>query len=112
MLFCDECRMTNKLLITNKKETAIMIKNYLKIAWRNLSRNKIFSLINVGGLAVGMGVAILIALWVYDELSFDQYHPNYRRIAQVMQHQTFNGQIATQEANPAQMAEEIVARPT
>ncbi len=84
-----------------------MIKNYLKIAWRNLSKNKIFSLINIGGLAVGMGVAILIALWVYDELSFDKYHQNYDRIAQVMQHQTWNGEIGTQEANPAQMAEEI-----
>ncbi|WP_276372767.1 ABC transporter permease [Chryseolinea sp. H1M3-3] len=84
-----------------------MIKNYLKIAWRNLSKNKIFSLINIGGLAVGMGVAILIALWVYDELSFDKYHQHYDRIAQVMQHQTWNGEIGTQEANPAQMAEEI-----
>ncbi|HKZ36136.1 MAG TPA: ABC transporter permease, partial [Chryseolinea sp.] len=84
-----------------------MIKNYFKIAWRNLIKNKIFSLINIGGLAVGMGVAILIALWVYDELSFDKYHTNYDRIAQVMQHQTWNGEIGTQEANPAQMAEEI-----
>ena len=84
-----------------------MIKNYFKIAWRNLIKNKIFSLINIGGLAVGMGVAILIALWVHDELSFDKYHTNYDRIAQVMQHQTWNGEIGTQEANPAQMAEEI-----
>ncbi len=84
-----------------------MIKNYFKIAWRNLIKNKIFSLINIGGLAVGMGVAILIALWVYDELSFDKYHANFDRIAQVMQHQTWNGEIGTQEANPAVMAEEI-----
>ena len=84
-----------------------MIKNYLKIAWRNLYKNKIFSLINIGGLAVGMGVATLIALWVYDELSFDQYHVNYSRIAQVLQHQTWNGEIGTQEANPAVTAEEI-----
>ncbi len=41
-----------------------MIKSYFKIAWRNLLKNKIYSLINIGGLAVGMGVAILIALWV------------------------------------------------
>ena len=56
-----------------------MIKSYFKIAWRNLLKNKIYSLINIGGLAVGMGVAILIALWVYDELTFDKYHSNYRR---------------------------------
>ena len=84
-----------------------MLKNYFKIAWRNLYKNKVYSFINIGGLAVGMGVAILIALWIHDELSFDKYHTNYDRIAQVMQHQTYNGEIGTQEANPAQMAEEI-----
>jgi putative ABC transport system permease protein len=84
-----------------------MIRNYLKIAWRNLLKNKVFSLINIGGLAVGMGVAILIALWVYDELSLNKYHANYDRIAQVMQNQTWNGEIGTQEANPAALGEEI-----
>lgn len=65
-------------------------------------------MINIGGLAVGMGIAILIALWVYDEVTFNYYHKNYDRIAQVMQHQTWNGgQINTQEANPGLMAEEI-----
>ena len=61
-----------------------MIKNYFKIAWRNLSRNKISSFINIGGLTVGMAVAILIGLWIYDELSFNKYHQNYGHIAQVM----------------------------
>jgi putative ABC transport system permease protein len=84
-----------------------MIRSYFKIAWRNLLKNKIYSLINIGGLAVGMGVAILIALWVYDELSYDKYHPHFDRIAQVMQHQTWNGEIGTQEANPAVLGEEI-----
>ena len=84
-----------------------MIKSYFKIAWRNLLKNKIYSLINIGGLAVGMGVAILIALWVFDELTFDKYHSNYDRIAQVMQNQTWNGEIGTQEANPAALGEEI-----
>lgn len=84
-----------------------MIRNYLKIAWRNLLKNKIYSFINIGGLAVGMAVAILILLWIVDELNYDRYHQNYDRIAQVMQHQTWNGEIGTQEANPAQMAEEI-----
>jgi hypothetical protein len=84
-----------------------MIKSYFKIAWRNLHKNKIYSFINIGGLAVGMGVAILIALWIFDEVSYDKYHPNYDRIAQVMQNQTWNGEIGTQEANPAVLAEEI-----
>ena len=45
-----------------------MIKNYFKIAWRNLFKNKGTSLINIGGLAVGMAVATLIGLWIWDEL--------------------------------------------
>ena len=84
-----------------------MINNYFKIAWRNLLKNKTYSIINIGGLAVGMGVAVLIALWIEDEISFDKYHSNYDRIAQVMQHQTWNGKINTQEANPAVTGEEI-----
>jgi ABC-type antimicrobial peptide transport system permease subunit len=84
-----------------------MIKSFLSVAWRNLLKNKGYSFINIGGLAVGMGVAIIIALWIYDELTFDKYYDNYDRIAQVMQNQTWNGQIGTQEANPAVMAEEI-----
>jgi len=65
-----------------------MIKNYLKIAWRNLVKNKTHSFINIAGLSVGMAVAMLIGLWIWDELSFDKYHQNYDRIVQVMQHQT------------------------
>jgi len=84
-----------------------MIKNYFKTAWRNLAKNKGYSLINIGGLAVGMTVAMLIGLWIYDELSFDKYHRNYDRIAQVMQHNIYNGEIGTQTANPAEMAGEI-----
>jgi ABC-type antimicrobial peptide transport system permease subunit len=84
-----------------------MIKNYFKIAWRNLIKSKGYSLINIGGLSIGMAVAILIALWIYDELSYDKYHKNRDRIVQVMQHQFFNGVFETQSANPALMAEEI-----
>jgi hypothetical protein len=61
-----------------------MFKNHFKIAWRNLSRNKVSSLINIGGLTVGIAVALLIGLWIYDELSFNKYHQNYERIAQIM----------------------------
>jgi putative ABC transport system permease protein len=72
-----------------------MIRNYLKIAWRNLIKNKASSFINIGGLAVGMAVAMLIGLWIWDELTFDKYHQNYDRIAQVMQNKTFNGAVST-----------------
>ncbi len=87
-----------------------MIKNYFKIAWRNLVKSKGYSAINIGGLAVGMAVAMMIGLWVYDELSFDKYHKNYDRIAQVMQHANFNGKVETQVANPALMGPELRAK--
>lgn len=61
-----------------------MLGNYAKIGWRNLLKNKGYSFINIGGLAIGMTVAILIGLWVHDEFSFNKYHHNYDRIARVM----------------------------
>jgi putative ABC transport system permease protein len=75
-----------------------MIKNYFTTAWRNLLKSKIYSAINIVGLATGMAIAILIALWIWDELSFDNYHKNHHRIAQVMTTQTFNGHTGTGEA--------------
>lgn len=77
-----------------------MIKNYLKIAWRNLLKNKVHTFINVTGLSVGMAVAILIGLWIWDELSYDKYFQNYSSIVQVWQHQTFNGERGSQTSIP------------
>jgi len=60
-----------------------MIKSYLNIAWRHLVKNKFYSTINIGGLTVGMVVAILTGLWVFDEISYNSVHTNYKDIAQV-----------------------------
>jgi putative ABC transport system permease protein len=75
-----------------------MFKNYFKIAWRNLLKNKVYSSINVLGLAFGMAVAMLIGFWMFDELTFDHYHHSHKSIAQVMITQTFNGQTGTGQA--------------
>jgi putative ABC transport system permease protein len=72
-----------------------MFSNYFKIAWRNLCRNKAHSFINISGLSVGMAVAMLIGLWIWDELSFDKYHQNYDSIAQVMETDTYSGTVYT-----------------
>jgi len=61
----------------------------------------------MGGLAIGIGVSILIGLWIWDELSFDKYHKNYDRIAQVMEHVTNNGQIQTAGVVPYPLAAEL-----
>src|SRR5450755_78982 len=61
-----------------------MIKNYFKIAWRNLIKNKAHSSINIVGLSVGMAVAMIIGLWIWDELSYDKDNPNYEKMPQPM----------------------------
>jgi putative ABC transport system permease protein len=84
-----------------------MVKNYLKIAFRNLLTNKTSSVINIGGLSIGMAVALLIGFWVWDELSFNQYHTNHSGIAQVMDVETVNGQRNTGELVALPLAEEL-----
>ena len=84
-----------------------MIRNYFKIAFRNLLRYKGYSLINILGLTAGMTVAMLIGLWIYDEMTFDHYHENHDRIAQVMQHRTMNGEIESAVAVSIPVGEEL-----
>jgi len=72
-----------------------MIKNNLKIAFRHLRKQKMTSIINIGGLALGMAVALMVGLWVQDELSFNQHHQNYDRLAQVYLNGNYNGEIRT-----------------
>ncbi|GAA3931544.1 ABC transporter permease [Chitinophaga oryziterrae] len=84
-----------------------MIRSYFRIAWRNLIKSKGYSLINIGGLAAGMAVAMLIGLWIWDELSFEKYNKNYDRIAQVMQNQNFNGSIGTWQTMPFPMGDAL-----
>lgn len=84
-----------------------MLRSYFKVAFRNLVKSKGYTFINITGLATGMGVALLIGLWIWDELTYNQYHKNYDRIAQVWQHNIYNGVKGSQTANPYVMAEEI-----
>jgi putative ABC transport system permease protein len=84
-----------------------MLKSYFIIAWRNLVKSKVYSGINILGLATGMAVAMLIGLWIWDELSFDNYHTNHDTLAQVMTTQTFNGETGTGEAVAMPLGEEL-----
>lgn len=72
-----------------------MLKNYIKVAWRNLVNSRIYSIINIVGLATGMAAALIIGLWVWDEVSFDTYHRNYDRLARVMVDASAEGKIFT-----------------
>jgi putative ABC transport system permease protein len=84
-----------------------MLKNYVIVAWRNLLRNRTSSFINISGLAIGMAVAMLIGLWIWDELSYNKSFENYDRIAQVMQHQTANGLKSTFWGLPRPLGQEL-----
>ena len=61
-----------------------MMNNYFKTALRHIRKNKAWSAINIVGLSAGIAVTIIIALWIADEISFNHYHKQYKRIAQVM----------------------------
>ncbi len=84
-----------------------MFQSYFKIGWRNLLGNKGYSLINIGGLAAGMAVAILIGMWVYDELAFNSMHENHLRIARVMRNGTLNGETGTTSYLPYALGDEL-----
>ena len=60
-----------------------MFKNYIKTAWRNLTRNKIYSFINVAGLSLGLAAAMLIILYVKDEVSYDLFQKNVNNIYRI-----------------------------
>ena len=81
-----------------------MLENYLRIAFRNLSKNKVFSAINVLGLAVGMAVAMVIGLWIWDEISFNHYYKNHERIGELVSIETFNGVTTSEEYASVPMA--------
>src|SRR6266478_713823 len=63
-----------------------MFKNYFKIAWRNLMKSKGFSFINIFGLTIGLTSFMLIALYIFDELTFDAFHKNSNNIYRVIEH--------------------------
>lgn len=84
-----------------------MFRNYLKSTVRNLLKNKTHSLINIAGLSVGMAVAMLIGLWIWNELSFNKPHTNYDRIALVMRKGLINGSTVTSKVTPVPLEAEL-----
>ena len=81
-----------------------MFTNYLKIAWRNLTRNRVYSTINILGLALGMAVVLLIGAWIHGELNYNKSIPAYARTAQVFHNSTHNGNIQARSAQPIPLA--------
>ncbi len=84
-----------------------MLKNYFTIAFRNLTKNSFYSFINISGLSVGIASAVLILLWVTDELSFNRFHKNYDQLYQVYLSQELANGIVTDNALPYPAKEAI-----
>lgn len=86
-----------------------MIRHYFKIAKRNLWRNKGYSVLNIGGLAIGMAAAILILLWIQNEVSFDRFHTKRDRLHMVGTNVDLNGEINTMFLTPKPLAPALKA---
>ena len=84
-----------------------MITNFFKIAWRNLLRNKSFSIINISGLAIGMAAATLIFLWIQNEKSYDQFHPKKARIYEAWNKAQFSGKLQSWNTTPKILARTV-----
>jgi putative ABC transport system permease protein len=81
-----------------------MLKNYFKISWRNLVKHKMYSLIKIGGFAVGVAACLLIALFIKDELSYDKHYANHKQLYRALAVITENGDLRKGVAFPAPMA--------
>jgi len=81
-----------------------MFRNYCKIAVRNLLKYKTFSVINIFGLALGMAVALLIGLWIWDELSYDKNFQHYEQVAEVWQRRSGSGETVAFAGVPIPLA--------
>lgn len=89
-----------------------MISNYLTLAFRNLFKNRVSSIINIGGLAVGMAVAVLMLIWVQNELSFDTYHKKADRTRQIITHNKVNKEETWHwSSTPLLLAEQLKQLP-
>lgn len=84
-----------------------MFKNYLKIAWRNLVHNKVYSALNIAGLAAGMAVALLIGLWIYSQYDYNRFLPNYEQLYKVKLNFYHSGEVHTQSGAPLPLVEEL-----
>ena len=83
-----------------------MIKNYFKTAWRTLMRHKLYTSLNVAGLTFGISCFLLIGLYLFDELTFDEQHSKGNRIYRIIEHKSVNGEATTAAAAGYKLAEE------
>jgi putative ABC transport system permease protein len=106
------CYLQAARLIISESELSFywsfgMLKNYVTIAFRNLRRNKVYSLITVSGLALGISAFLLISVWILHELSFDRFHENASSIFQVFEKRHFPDQVQHSFRTPGPLSEQL-----
>lgn len=109
LLLRSESPPTQATDISNRNLSSLhpsMLRNHLKIAFRTLSRNKLYTGLNMAGLALGITCFLLIGLYLFDELTFDQQHSNASRIYRVVEHKAVKGEATTTAAGSYKLAEE------
>jgi putative ABC transport system permease protein len=84
-----------------------MFRSYLKIAWRNMLHNRVYSALNIVGLAAGMAVALLIGLWIYSQYAYDRFLPDYDQLYQVKLNFYHSGEIHTQNGSALPIIDEF-----
>jgi ABC-type antimicrobial peptide transport system permease subunit len=84
-----------------------MLKNYFKTAWRNITRTIGYSALNISGLAIGMAVALLIGLWIYDQYNYDKSIPDYQRLYRVQRNYDSNGDTLTFTTTSLKLADAL-----
>jgi putative ABC transport system permease protein len=87
-----------------------MLRNYFRLAFRHLRRDKTHSLLNISGLAIGMAVVLLIAGWIYNQCSYEKYNPNYDRIARITVDYSPNGESSVGTSTPVPLADDLRTR--
>jgi len=93
----------------NNNNPKLMIKNYLKIAIRNLQKHKFYSAINVVGLSIGIACCMLISLFIIDELSYDKHHTNSEDVYRIRMEGSFGGNDFNMAVSPAPLAEALMS---
>lgn len=87
-----------------------MLKNYFLVALRNFSRSKVFSIINLAGLTLGIAFCLVILLWVEDERQMDSFHANSSRIYNIYEREFADGKVEIDYSTPGLLSEELKKR--
>jgi putative ABC transport system permease protein len=107
MLAARRSKLTAFLNQTSKNQTSDMFKNYFKIAWRQLVKQRMYSVIKIGGFALSIAACLMIALYIRDELSYDAFYENTPRLYRITGGYDNNGKMETSGDWPAPMAKAL-----